>query len=391
MKFDLKNSIQRKIFIYSSSLILAILAFLILTRINDIIHFIGSLFSLTAPFLIGFGIAFVLEGPVLWVQNRLINLHMPPSKARPLATFVVAILFILFIVFTFWVMIPSLADSIRVFLGNFTTYTDKLEKTIAELAVKWNLDLSQVQTWISKLDIPSTLSGALSSSLNKMISYSYNIIHWVTNLVIAMAAGIYMILDKKNLLYSMRVVLYSLVGRKAGNFIVIYAMDAHNVFQQYIVGNILDSLIIGISCWFGCMILGFPYSPMIGLIVGITNIIPVFGPFLGAVPVIFLLLLIKPMDAFVFAVFILILQQIDGNVLKPLILGDKLGISGFWILFSVFMGGALFGPAGMFLGVPVFALVYEALKDFSNLHLHQRHIVIPQSAGLVEEEPADPK
>lgn len=110
--------------------------------------------------------------------------------------------------------------------------------------------------------------------------------------------------------------------------------DAKTVFEQYIVGNIIDSFIVGVICYFGALVLKLPYASMIALIIGVTNVIPVFGPFLGAIPVIIILCLIDPFSALIFAIFIFILQQCDGNIIKPIVLGDKLGMSGFWILFS---------------------------------------------------------
>lgn len=388
MKIDFKNSIQRKVFIRAAALVIAIIAYLVLTRVNDIFRFLGKIVSLLMPFLLGFGLAFLLDGPITWLENRLIALHLRQKTARSISTVIVVILFILFIAFALWVMIPSLLDSIQVFIGNLSTYSSRLDETLEILAKKYNLDMTQIMDTIRSLNITGTINKILQSSMSKMMSYSFNAIHWAANLVIALAAAVYMILDKQHLLCSMKVLTYTLFGAKGGNFIQVYSMDAKNVFQQYIVGNILDSLIVGFTAWFGCFLFGFPYSPMIGLIIGITNIIPVFGPFLGAIPVILLLFLIKPMDALIFAIFILIVQQIDGNVLKPLILGDKLGISGFWILFSVTIGGALFGAVGMFLGVPVFALIYEGLKDFSNLRLKERNLVIPDSSSVVDEPPA---
>lgn len=385
MKIDFKNSVQRKVFIRSVSLIIAIIAFLTLTRINDIFRFMGRIVSLLMPFLLGFGLAFLLDGPIAWVQNRLVSLHLKAKTAHSIATITVVILFVLFIVFALWVMIPSLLDSIQVFIGNLSTYSARLDETLEILAEKYNLDMTQVTDLIRGMNITESINKILQSSMSKMMSYSVNAIHWLSNLVIALAAAIYMILDKQHLLRSMKVLTYTLFGQKNGNFIQVYSMDAKNVFQQYIVGNILDSLIVGFVAWFGCMLFGFPYAPMIGLIIGITNIIPVFGPFLGAIPVILLLFLIKPTDALIFAIFILILQQIDGNVIKPLILGDKLGISGFWILFSVTIGGSLFGVMGMFLGVPVFALIYEGLKDFANLRLKERRLIIPDSSSVVDD------
>ena len=123
---------------------------------------------------------------------------------------------------------------------------------------------------------------------------------------------------------------------------------------------------------------------MIALIVGVTNVIPVFGPFIGAIPIIIILLLINPISALIFAIFIFILQQCDGNIIKPLILGDKLGMSGFWILFSVTVGGALGGVVGMFLGVPIFALIYASVHDYIQIRLKSKKIVIDDQAGTIE-------
>lgn len=386
MKFDLRNPIQQKIFIRSMSLIIAMIAFLILWRVNDIIRFIKSIVSLLMPFLLGFGLAFLLDGPVSWVTNRLMNLNLSPKVSRGIAIASVTIFFVLFIIFSFWVIIPSLIDSITVFVNNFSMYITQLEDYLTKIADHYNIDISALMDSWQSLNISATFQRMFQSSMTKMMSYSIDIIHSAANLIISLAAAVYMIADKDHLLRTLKILVYMIFGQKNGNFIQIYSMDAKNVFQQYIVGNILDSMIIGIITWFGCVLLRIPYAPMIGLIIGITNIIPVFGPFLGAIPVIVLLVLIRPMYAFIFAIFILIVQQTDGNVLKPLILGDKLGISGFWILFSVSIGGALFGPLGMFLGVPVFALIYEAVKDLAELQLKERHLIIPDSSSIV----ADP-
>lgn len=383
MRLDLQNRIQRKIFIYSTSLIIAIVFYLLLAKVNLIFGAIGKLFSYLMPFLIGFGLAFVLNQPVLWVENRLYKLPVSPSARRGIATAIVFLCFVLFVILSFSVVIPSLIDSIRVFMENVSSYTSRLDEILTKVSADYGLDLGALQTFLNSFDITEKVSSYLQTSLKSMMSYSFSLIHTLTNLVIAFAAAIYMILDKKRLLHTGKTLIYSIFGKDRGNFLVLYSIDARNVFQQYIVGNILDSLIVGVICWLGCMLLGLPYAPMIGLIVGITNIIPVFGPFLGAIPVILLLVLIHPMYALVFGIFILVLQQVDGNVLKPIILGDKLGISGFWILFSVSLGGSLFGIAGMFLGVPIFALIYEAVQDVITLRLNEKQLVIPDQSGVI--------
>jgi len=208
-----------------------------------------------------------------------------------------------------------------------------------------------------------------------------DVVKFLMNFLIAMAAAAYILLDKEKLLMGLQKLNYSLFSTDAANYLTLYSRDVQHVFEQYIVGNLIDSLIVGLITYVGCLLMGFPYAPMFAFIVGVTNVIPVFGPFLGAIPVIIILLLIKPWYAVMFAIFILILQQIDGNVLKPIILGDKLGISGFWILFSVSVGGSLFGILGMFLGVPVFALIYAGIRDLAEMRLKEKNIHLEEKAG----------
>lgn len=383
MRFSLKSEVQRKIFIYSSSLIIAIFAYLVFTRINDIYKFIGSVFTILLPFILGYGIAFILSGPVAWIENRLAVFPWKASRRRLLATAIVFLSAVLFVIFAMWVVIPNLFDSFRVFLANFSTYSTQTEKMVLDVAERMNLNQADIQKFFNELNLANTVNEFISNNISKAMNYSISLIQLFSNLVIAIAAAFYMLLYKENLLHAWKNILYSVVSRDKANFLTLYSIDAKNVFQQYIVGNILDSLLVGVVCWIGMLILRIPYAPMIGFIIGVTNVIPVFGPFLGAIPVILLLLMIHPMSAIVFAVFILILQQIDGNVLKPLILGDKLGINGFWILFSVTVGGSLFGVAGMFLGVPIFALIYEGIQDLVDIRLAEKDMKIPEESGVI--------
>ncbi len=381
--FDLKNEVHRKIFINSTSLIIAIVFFLLLSRINEISTFIGKAGSILSPFILGFGIAFVLNGPMIWFENRLYPLHLKDSTRRVIAAAIVFLLAVAFIIFSFWVIIPNLIDSIRGFLENISSYSQRIEELLISLSEKLNLDVSGVYEAINSLNLPDTISRMMSKLSTSIMSYSFDMIHVLTNTVIAIAAAFYMLMDKENLLRLGKEIVYSVFGKQRANYITLYCMDVKNVFQQYIIGNLLDSAIVGIVCWIGMLVLRIPYAPMIAFIVGVTNIIPVFGPFLGAIPVGIILFIVNPIFCLEFAVFILILQQVDGNVIKPIILGDKMGISGFWILFSVSVGGALFGIPGMLLGVPVFALIYEGFEDLLRLQLKNQKISIPRNSGMV--------
>ena len=151
-----------------------------------------------------------------------------------------------------------------------------------------------------------------------------------------------------------------------------------DIFSGFVRGKLLDSLIIGILCFIGCSVLKMPYTPLISVVVGVTNVIPFFGPFLGAIPSIFLILLVDPLKAVYFAIFVLALQQLDGNVIGPKILGDSTGISSFWVIVSILVGGGFFGVLGMFLGVPVFAAIQTLAKYLVDRRLTQHGMPVEE-------------
>ena len=247
-----------------------------------------------------------------------------------------------------------------------------------------NISEKQVEDILVKIDFTDNVTNAITESIPKIASYSYSFVKGFVNLILALVSAFYILLDREKSVKGIKKLNYSIFNKNIANYLTVWVGDAKVVFEQYIVGNIIDSTIIGCICYIGALILGLPYASMIALIVGVTNVIPVFGPFIGAIPVIVILLLINPISALVFTIFIFILQQCDGNIIKPLILGDKLGMSGFWILFSVTVGGALGGVIGMFLGVPIFALIYAAVHDYIQIRLQNKKIIIDDQAGTIK-------
>ena len=160
--------------------------------------------------------------------------------------------------------------------------------------------------------------------------------------------------------------IYAICGRGTSNKIFYVAKLTSKMFNSFIFGKALDSLIIGIICWVGTAILKVPYSTLISFVIGITNMIPVFGPFIGAIPCIFILIFINPISAIEFSIFVLALQQVDGNIIGPKILGGSLGLPALWVMFAIIVGGGLFGVIGMFLGVPLFSVIYVLIRDAVN-------------------------
>lgn len=385
MNFKITESMKSKIIIYSSSLVIALLFFIIVYRFENVIEIIKTVFTILLPFLFGIMIAFILNNPVKWVENKLFaNTKLKQGKKRLFATAIVFILALLFLVLFFSIVIPNVIESLQLFSKNVTGYAETLYTYVRDIAYSLDISEKQVEEILFNFDITKKLTNILTDSIPMIASYSVNIVQGFIHSILAIVSAFYMLMDRESLVKGIKRLNYSLFNKKNANYLTMWANDAQKVFEQYIVGNMLDSFIVGVICYIGCLILKMPYASMIGLIVGITNIIPVFGPFLGAIPVIVLLLLIKPFYAIIFAIFIFILQQCDGNIIKPLVLGDKLGISGFWILFSVTVGGSLFGVIGMFLGVPIFALIYAAIQDYIQLQLEDKNINIDDTTGAIE-------
>lgn len=385
MKVEFSKDMKKKIIVYASSLICAILAFTLINRIDEVARFFSGVMRILFPFLLGFAIAFILNQPVMVFEQKLLaKTRLNNTSKRVIAEAVVFIVAFGLLILVIGMIVPSLIDSIKTFTTNIQEYSDTLYKYMMSLAKTMNISPAMIEDWFKDLDILPSISQALKSYIPKIADFSFGFIKEIMNFIIAIAAAFYILLDKESLIRGVKKLNYSIFNKETANYLTLFSHDVKEVFEQYIVGNLLDALIVGIVCYFGVLIFKMPYAPMIGFIVGITNVIPVFGPFLGAVPVIIILLLINPWQALIFAVFILVLQQVDGNVLKPVILGDKLGISGFWILFSVTVGGALFGILGMFLGVPVFALIYASLKDLAQINLERKNIEINDDAGIIQ-------
>ena len=209
------------------------------------------------------------------------------------------------------------------------------------------------------------------SKLTVGISWVFSL---VSNIVISLIVSVYLLVSKKRFLGQLKKLLYVFLKPDTANAALSIFRQINKIFGGFISGKIIDSLIIGVLCFIGVSILKMPYPLLISVIVGVTNVIPFFGPYIGAIPSAFLVLLIDPGKCLIFLIFILALQQLDGNVIGPAILGDSTGVSPFWIIVSILVGGGLFGFIGMLLGVPTFAVIYYLVKTFSEYYLRKKDL-----------------
>ena len=198
----------------------------------------------------------------------------------------------------------------------------------------------------------------------------------VAEFFIGIIIAVYLMVSRETFVSQGKKVIYAFLNDEHANMFIQLLKECNRIFGGFINGKLLDSLIIGILCFIGCSLLQMPYSVLVAVIIGVTNVIPFFGPYIGAIPSTILIMLDSPSKGLIFIVFILVLQQFDGNILGPKILGDSIGLSPFWIIFAILLGGGLFGVVGMLFGVPVFAVFHFLIKSFIDYRLSKKDKII---------------
>lgn len=278
------------------------------------------------------------------------------------------------------VLLPELYKSILQLISNGEAYyrtvsgwVEHLLETNPDLEAwvtsQMNTYYKDITTWLTKEVLPQaqTVMAAAAGGFLGVLGF-------LKNLLVGFIVSIYLLGTKELCTAHARKVICSLFPMDKVHWILRGTRKVDGIFSGFVRGKLLDSLIIGILCFICCSILKFPYTPLVSVIVGVTNVIPFFGPFLGAIPSTFLILLVSPLKALYFVVFVLALQQLDGNVIGPKILGDRTGLSSIWVITAILVGGSFFGLPGMFFGVPVCACLYSAVHFFVEMRLRKKQL-----------------
>ncbi len=260
--------------------------------------------------------------------------------------------------------IPDILDDLYIKIQQLLEQYPEIERNVL---TAYNEVAQYIEKWVRNDLLPnwSILIGNVSSGV---IGFA-NILK---NLFIGIIAAIYFLSSKNIFLAQIKKVIYSLFGAKNGNRIVEEARYTHKVFGGFIIGKLIDSFIIGVICFIVMWIFKLPYAVLVSVIVGVTNVIPFFGPYIGAIPSAILILLVSPMQCLQFIIIVVVLQQFDGNILGPKILGESTGLTGFWVLFSIMVFGSWLGFLGMLIGVPVFAIIYNTIRRLTNTRLKKK-------------------
>ncbi len=374
----LKEETIENIKAFSISGILVVAFYTLINNVEPLYGVFQAIFVALSPFIYGIGIAFLLNPLRKIIEySWLGKTKLKPRTKKVIASFGALFIGIIMLFVFFSILIPQMISSIQTFLSSFEGYVDSarnffesnnffsddLLKTLNPVIDK---GVSMLGDWVSNI----------ASSLNAILMYSVIFAKSVMNFLIGMIIALYILLDEINLKRQIKKVLYALLPEKTTKSILRTTRLTINTFNSFVAGKAVDSLIIGILCYIILSFMKMPYTPLISVVVGVTNMIPVFGPFLGAVPSILILLLVDPFKALEFSIFVLILQQVDGNIIGPRILGGAVGLPTLYVMFAIIIGGALLGIVGMFIGVPVFSVIFVLVSEFIHRQLDRKNITI---------------
>ncbi|MBQ3241906.1 MAG: AI-2E family transporter [Oscillospiraceae bacterium] len=358
---------------------------------------IGLVFTTIMPVIYGFSIAFIINPIVVFFEKNLFNRFWKDKLARKwrkgLSVLLAYLVSVLVIGLFLYVVIPQVVASVSGIASNFKTYVKDVNTWLTALFAQLPQE-AFVQQIIDQIKYATqTLVEAfyewLSTALPLVFNATVNLTTGVTNLVLGIIISVYFLYSKERFLAQLKKVLYAFFPKDNVKKLISITHTSNRIFTGFISGKLLDSLIIGVLCFIGMSIFNLPMAMLVSVIVGVTNVIPYFGPFIGAIPGALIVFLVDPIKAFWFLLFILALQQFDGNILGPYILGDSIGLPAFWVIFAILVFGSIFGVLGMFIGVPTFAVIYSIIKMWIESRLEKKGMPLSLHEYASEEHPLD--
>ncbi len=335
---------------------------------------LGNFMSALTPFIVGLVLAFLLNPIMVYFRRGFAYLFGKRfktwdydtafRKSKTPCLILTIFAFLGFLVGFLWIVAPRVYESLQDLVGNAPSYIESMKKWVEKMFAKNDFLEGQLNNVLIYME--DNVMGFVERTIvpnvgDIVVAISNGVVVGVTavfNFLVGLIMCIYLLASKDVLIAQGKKIVYCTFSKKTGNKILEGLNYANSVFGGFINGKIIDSIIIGFMCYAFTGPIGMKYAVLISVIVGVTNVIPFFGPFIGAVPGCLLALMDSPMYFLIFLIFVFLLQQFDGNILGPLILGDSTGLSGMWVLVAILLGGDLFGVMGMILGVPVFACIY---------------------------------
>lgn len=351
-----------------------ILFFFLLSNFHEVLSTIGRFLAIFKPFLWGFIIAYFVNFGVVFFEKRIFKKVTNPKTRRILAMLCGFLLALIIVALIILIIVPQTFDSLSTLIDNIPVYINNFIDFSASFAHKHTW-ASSISAWAG--DRLTALEETIPSFFTDyVLPYTVNLTTKITgtiiNIFVAICVSIYFIASKERFYAQIKKMLYAHMNTDKVDRLINLTALSNDTFSNFISGKLIDSLIIGVIAFICLSIFKFPYAMLLSVIIGITNIIPFFGPIIGAVPSFFIIIIIDPSKALWFLLFILILQQVDGNIIGPKILGYSIGLSAIWIIVAIVVGNQLFGFVGMVIGVPAFAVCYLLFKEWSERKLEDK-------------------
>ncbi len=378
-------------FLSACAVIIFLMALLHLTEISE---GIDSILKIATPVIDGLVLTYFMAPVVNSIENKWLYAKYSDRifkgretgekrgkakrKVRAVSIFITYILFIFIVVGFFWIIIPDIVGSVQNISKNFPVYQWNLTVWMDKMLIKYPQLDEAYNTLMNKYSDPinqwinENIFGRVNEFAMTVLSGGFSILKAIFNFIIGMIIALYLLGSKELMIGQAKKIVYALMKKDTANAFIYNVRYTNKIFQDFFVGKIVDSVIIGLLCFIATTIMRTPYALLVSIIVCVTNIIPFFGPFIGAIPSAILVLLVDPKQCLYFIILIIILQQLDGNVIGPLILGQKTGLSGFWVIFAITIFGGIWGFKGMLLGVPVFAVIYTGVSSFIRAKLKEK-------------------
>ncbi|MGL5415736.1 MAG: AI-2E family transporter [Clostridium sp.] len=369
---------KSKLLLYTYVIFLCFFLF----NIKSILSFFSNSLQILSPFILAFGIAFILNIPMTLIENNLLssrtldsNLHIKRTISIILTLSLIVLIFSALLFF----IIPELINSVKSLSLNIPSYLQSFEEflqgVIGDTSTFDAIWKEVLNTWKELLSFASKFFGF---AFGHVIDFTINFTSRLINFVLAIVFSIYMLSNKETLLRHVDKIITAYTSSKIKEKIYYIGRTSNEIFSKFIAGQCLEAIIIGILCLVGMLILRIPYALLISTIVGFTSIVPIFGAFIGTIPSLFLILIISPMKALIFLIFIIVLQQIEGDFIYPKVVGSSVGLSPIWVMLAMLIGGSAFGFLGLLIGIPTFAVFYNLFIESTNKRLIKKKQQIPK-------------
>ena len=359
--------------------VIIIFAFIYIKTIGS---FLAYLINIFMPFIIGIFIAFILNVLLNFVENKLFkklnnkNYKTWSKLKRPVSVIITFIIIITIIVFILGLLIPQLQNTVILFTKNFDTYKEQTIEILNNFGIN-SESINNYSTSINNLknEITSYINNNRNEVMQITIGVASSFLGSITSIIIGIVFAIYILLKKEDLSRQFKKILKAYLPEKYERRIEEIANLSNITFGNFISGQCLEALIIGLLCFIGMLILQIPYASTISVLVGFTALIPVFGAFIGTFIGAFLIFMVEPFKALIFIIFIIILQQLEGNIIYPKVVGKSVGLPSIWVMVAVTIGASIYGVLGMILSVPLCSILYSIIKTDVNLKIEEKNKV----------------